>query len=276
MTGSNDSSSSSDFRDRYGPWAVVVGAAQGLGAEFCRQLATRRLDLVMVALEDDEQRTLAHELEDEHGIATRVVVGDVTTPEVQAALAAATDDVEVGLLVYNAGLSATEPWLDTPLERHLAIVDVNARGPLQLVDRFVRPMVERGRGGVILLSSMSGLQGTPLTATYAATKAFTLNLAESLWDEWRPLGVDVTALVPGPTDTPGYRASAPKPTRYTNKPMAVQPAVAAVLGALGSRPWVIPGRGNKIAGFVLSRIVPRRRAVGFMGKTMRAMYGGDR
>ena len=260
---------------RYGPWAVVVGAGQGLGAEFCRQLAARGLHLVMVALEDGELRGLAAVLENRHGIETRVVVGDITADDVLAGLAEATQGLEVGLVVYNAALSIRAPWLEVPLERQLAVIDLNVRGPLTLLDRYVPAMVSRGRGGVILLSSMSALQGSPLVATYAASKAFTLNLAESLWDEWRPLGVDITALVPGPTDTPGYRASAPRRTRLSPVPMPVEPAVAAAIGALGSRPWVVPGRTNKIAGLVLSRLLPRRVSIGFMGRTMRAMYGRD-
>ena len=265
----------SAFGERYGPWAVVVGAGQGIGAEFCRQLAWRGLNLVMVALEDDELHALAARLHVDRGVETRVVTGDVSTDVVRDRLAAATDGIEVGLLVYNAALSSTAAWLDTPLERHLAMIDVNVRGPLMLIDRFVPPMIERGRGGVILLSSMSALQGSPMVATYAATKAFTLNLAESLWDEWRRAGVDVTALVPGPTDTPGFRASAPRPTRRTPEPMPVEPVVAEALAALGSRPSVIPGRMNKFLGFTFSRVLPRRRVVGFMGRTMRAMYGRD-
>ena len=260
---------------RYGPWAVVVGAGEGIGAEFCRQLAERGLHLVMVALEDAELRELAAGLEQRHRIETRVIVGDITADEVLARLAEATNGLEIGLLVYNAALSPRGPWLEVPLERQLAAIDLNVRGPLTLLDRYVPAMVARGRGGVILLSSMSGLQGSPLVATYAASKAFTLNLAESLWQEWRPLGVDITALVPGPTDTPGYRASAPRTTRLSPAPMPVEPAVAAALGALGSRPWVIPGRTNKIAGLVLSRLLPRRLAIGFMGRTMHSMYGQD-
>lgn len=273
---SAEATADGSFAGRYGPWAVVVGAAQGLGAEFCRQLAARGLDLAMVALEDDDLRVLARSLEDERGIETRTVVGDITSPEVTAQLDTATADLEVGLLVYNAGLAVTGPWLQTPLDRHLAMVDLNVRGPLRLIDRFVPAMAERGRGGLILLSSMSGLQGTPLVATYAATKAFTLNLAESLWDEWARQGVDVTALVPGPTDTPGYRASAPRRAKGTPQPMPVEPVVAEALAALGSRPWVVPGRTNKLTGFVFSRLLPRRRAVRLMGRTMRAMYGRRR
>ena len=266
---------SGTFKDHYGPWAVVVGAAQGIGAEFCRQLAARGFHLVMVALEDDELRALGRRLEEDNGVQTRTVTGDVTNADVVGRLEAAAEGLDVGLLVYNAALSSTAAWLDTPLDRHLAMVNVNVRSPLILIDRFVPPMVKRGRGGLILLSSMSALQGSPMVATYAATKAFTLNLAESLWDEWRRSGVDVMAVVPGPTDTPGYRASAPRRTRWTPTPMSVEPVVAQALAALGSRPWVVPGRTNKILGFAFSRLIPRRRAIGFMGKTMRAMYGGD-
>jgi uncharacterized protein len=191
-------------------------------------------------------------------------------------LDAVTDDLEVGLLVYNAALAVRGPWLDTGLDGHLATVELNILGPLRLLDRFAPGMAGRGRGGVILVSSMSGLHGSPLLATYAASKAFLLNLAESLWDEWRRSGVDITALVPGATDTPGYRASAPRATRWSPKPMPVAPVVAAALDALGARPWTIPGRTNRISGLVLSRLLPRRVTVRVMGATMRAMYGAAR
>jgi len=263
------------FAEKYGPWAVVIGAGEGLGAEFSRQLASKGLNLAMVALEDDELKTLARSLEAQHSIETRPVVGDITTPEVVSQLASTTESYEVGLVVYNAGLAVRGLWLDTPFSRHLEMIDLNVRGPLTLLNNYVPAMAQRGHGGVILLSSMSGLQGSPVFATYAATKAFTLNLAESLWDEWRTLGVDVTALVPGPTDTPGYRKSAPRPTRLTPKPMDVEPAVCEALDALGSRPSVVPGRTNKTTGFLLSRMLPRRVSVAFMGRTMRRMYPSD-
>jgi short-subunit dehydrogenase len=202
-------------------------------------------------------------------------VGDITAPDVRAELTSATATSEVGLVVYNAALAVRGLWLDTPLDRHLEMIDLNVVGPMTVLNDFVPAMARRGRGGVILLSSMSGLQGSPVLATYAATKAFTLNLAESLWDEWRPLGIDVTALVPGPTDTPGYRASAPRTTRLTPKAMNVEPVVAEALNALGSRPSVIPGRVNKGAGFFFGRMMPRRRSVAFMGRTMRSMYPRD-
>ncbi|WP_063001403.1 SDR family NAD(P)-dependent oxidoreductase [Nocardia mikamii] len=263
------------FPQRYGPWALVVGAALGLGAEFCRQLAERGLNLVMVALEKDELDTLATDLADRYGIRTQTVTGDVTAPEVLESVALLVDDVELGLVVYNAGLSVCGMWLDTPLERHLKTIDINVTTMMTVLHRFVPPMIDRGRGGVVLLSSMSGLLGTPMYASYAGTKALTLNLAESLWDEWRPHGVDVVAVVPGPTDTPGYRADQPRTIRNSPKVMPVAPVVAAGLAALGRQPSVIPGRANRFNGTLLSRILPRKKAVALMGKSMREMYAGE-
>ncbi|MDX1510705.1 MAG: SDR family NAD(P)-dependent oxidoreductase [Nitriliruptorales bacterium] len=257
---------------RYGPWAVVAGAGVGLGAEFCRQIAAMGNNLVMVALETDELADLAAELEAEHGISTIALTADLGTRKGLKEVITATADLDVGLLVYNAGLSATAPFLDTPLSRHLAMVDVNVRGPLTLLDAFLPAMVERQRGGVILLSSMSSLTGTPLVSTYAATKAFTRHLAETLWEELAPHGIHVTAVLPPQTDTPGYRASNPRPTKLTANAMPVGPVVAEAIGALGKRPTVIPGGANRVAGALMERVLPRRTAVRFMGRIMRAMY----
>src|SRR5690349_20165031 len=129
---------------KYGPWAVVVGAGQGLGAEFCRQLAERGLHLVMVALEDASLRELAAALERQYGIETRAIVGDITTEDVLARLTVVTQELEIGLVVYNAALSPRAPWLEVPLQRHLAVVDLNVRGPLILLDHYVPAMVARG------------------------------------------------------------------------------------------------------------------------------------
>lgn len=265
----------SEFADRYGPWALVAGAALGLGAEFCRQLAGHGCNLVMVALEGPELAELAAELHDAHGVETVTLTADLGTAEGLQATIDAAKVQDLGLLVYNAGLSVTAPFVDTPLDRHLAIVNVNVRGPLTLIDAFLPAMRDRGRGGVVLLSSMSSLTGTPMVSTYAATKAFTRNLAETLWDELAPDGVDVVAVLPGPTDTPGYQSSRPKATKLTSKPMSVRRVVTETLAALGKQPTIVPGGTNRFAARVMERVLPRKVAVRLMGRTMRAMYGQD-
>jgi short-subunit dehydrogenase len=176
----------------------------------------------------------------------------------------------VGLVVYNAAESLVGRFLDQPLPDKLRTIDVNCRGPLVVAHELGTAMARRGRGGIILMSSMSGLQGSPIVASYAATKAYNLVLAEGLWDELREAGVDVLACCAGPTRTPGWDRSRPQRNMRTMEPRAV---VDEALAALGRRPSVVPGRFNRIVAFVLHRLLSRRRVVRIMGDATRRLYG---
>jgi short-subunit dehydrogenase len=134
-------------------------------------------------------------------------------------------------------------------------------------------MAARGRGGLLFMSSMSALQGSPLVATYAATKAFGLVLAEGLWEELRGQGIDVLAFCAGATRTPNYEASRPaKASRLA--PAVMEPAAVAAeaLACLGKTPSAIAGRGNRVGSFIMHRLLSRRLAVQIMGRTTRSMY----
>jgi short-subunit dehydrogenase len=198
------------FRRRYGPWAVVAGASEGLGAEYASQLAARGLHVVLLARRRDPLSALADRLAAEHGVATRTLPLDLARADAGEEVAGATADLDVGLLVYNAALSVIGPFLDCPLDRHLLEVDVNCRGPLILAHQFGRRFAARGRGGIVLMSSLSATMGSALIAHYAATKAYNLILAEGLWEEWRAAGVAVTACAAPAVRTPNYAASAPR------------------------------------------------------------------
>jgi short-subunit dehydrogenase len=126
----------------------------------------------------------------------------------------------------------------------------------------------------VLMSSLSATQGSPLIANYAATKAYNLVLAEGLWDELRACGVDVLACCAGATTTPNYLASAPRRGAGTRSAISPQVVVAETLAALGKRPSVIPGRFNRLAAFLMRRLLPRRTTITIMGRTMREMYSG--
>jgi short-subunit dehydrogenase len=171
--------------------------------------------------------------------------------------------------VYTAAHSHIGPFLEQPLEDKLRIVDVNCRGPLVLADEFGRRMAARGRGGFVFMASMAAAQGSPLVATYAATKAFDLVLAEGLWDELGAHGIDVLACRAGATRTPNYEASQPK----GNVPIMEPEAVARrALDSLGKRPSVVPGFINRIGDVFMTRLLSRRAAIRFMGKTTRRLY----
>jgi len=260
----------SAFRERYGPWALVAGASAGLGEAFARLLAARGLHLVLLARRADALARLAEDLRRAHAVDVRTEAMDLSRADVGAAAARAAEGVEVGLLVYNAAHSAIGPFLGRPLEEHLRVVDVNCRGPLALAHVLGGAMASRGRGGIVLMASLAASQGNPLLASYAASKAFELVLAEGLWSELRERGVDVLACRAGATRTPGYAASRPRRSVPLMEPEDV---ARRALDALGHGPSVVTGALNRVAAFAFGRLLPRRASIQIMGRATRRLYG---
>lgn len=264
---------SAPFLERYGPWALVAGASEGLGAAFADELASRGLNLLLVARSAAKLTETARDIAARHGVEAVPLALDLGAPALVAQVEEATRGREIGLLVYNAALSPLGPFLDQPLDAHLLAARVNCEGPLALSWLLGRGMRERGRGGIVIVSSLTAFQGSPLLATYGATKAFDLVLAEGLWEELRGAGVDVIAACAGATRTPRYLATDPRSPGILSPP-EMEPAavVLETLQALGRRPSVITGRANRLATFVTRRLLPRRLAVLIMGRATRAMY----
>ncbi|OHV73617.1 SDR family NAD(P)-dependent oxidoreductase [Pseudofrankia sp. BMG5.36] len=192
--------------NKYGPWGIVAGGSDGVGAAFAHEMAARGLNVVLVARRIPVLEAFADEIRGKHGVEVRTVALDLSAPGALAELATATSDVEVGLFVYNAGGDDfSMPFLDKDLDTHLKLIHRNCDSVLEAAYRFGGPMVTRGRGGVVLVTSGAAWAGGATLATYGATKAFDLILAEALWAEWRSGGVDVLSLVLGRTDTPSMR-----------------------------------------------------------------------
>ncbi len=196
-----------DFRARYGPAAVVAGASSGLGAEFARQLAERGLDLLLLA-----RRRGAVTRRFEERVERAIWSGGAhrrRRPGFGRSITAVPPR-RYRHVARSAYWSTTQrspligPFLDQTLDDKLRVIDVNCRGPLILADELGRAMVARGRGGIVLMSSLAGGRGSPLVSTYAATKAFNTVLAEGLWQELGGRGVDVLACRAGATRTPNY------------------------------------------------------------------------
>ena len=214
---------------------------------------------------------LAQELRAANGVDVRALPCDLADPGVADVISGACRSLEIGLLVYNAAASSVGRFLDTPVESHLRTVDVNARGPVLLAHAFGGPMAARGRGGIVLMSSLTAFQGTPWVASYGATKAFNLVLAEGLWSELKARGVDVLACCAGATRTPGYdRVTPPRAAaRFAPKPQDPADVAHEALEALGRAPVVITGRANRVASFFMRRVFTRRHAVVTIGGAMR-------
>jgi short-subunit dehydrogenase len=262
-----------DFAARYGSWAIVAGASEGIGASYAEELAARGLNLILIARRSELLGSLVSELSRKYNIEIKTVVLDLSAGDAPEQILRATNTLKVGLLVYNAAFSAIGPFLERPVEDHLKELQTNTLTPLKLVYIFAQQMMVRGCGGIVLMSSLSAFQGSAYISTYAATKAFNIVLAEGLWEEWRGQGVDVLVCISGAVKTPNYVASEPERTGGLGD-MTMNPdqVVREALNALGKGPYVIPGRMNRMASFVMRHLLPRKAAVKFMGRILRQMY----
>lgn len=261
------------FVDRYGPWAVVAGASEGIGASFSRKLAARGLNVVLVARRIEPLEALASELRVAHSVEIRAHSLDVSDPDAVRGIRDLTESLDVGLFIYNAAYSPIGAFLEIEVEDHLKAVDVNVLGVLRMAHYFGRRLVKRRRGGIILMSSMSGLQGTAMVANYAATKAYDAILAEGLWYELREHGVDVLGCLAGATLTPNYESSTDRiPSRGLARPMRPDDVTEQALDDLGKRPTAVSGRRNSAASVLLRRLLPRPAAIEMVSKETERMY----
>jgi len=251
----------SRLRSQYGPRALIAGAAVGLGAEYARQIAAHGLDLVLLDRDAETLRATAHEIHSRHGVQTVAITVDLARSDLVDVLRAQGADAGIGLLVYNAAVGTVAPFLELQPAHCDTMVDVNCRAPLRLVHALAPAMVSRGRGGVILMSSLSGNVGSAQLAVYAASKAFALVLADALWAELHPQGVDVLAVQPGSTRTPGWLSSQPAGDDMQGLPV-MEPAdvVREALAALGVETSIVPGELNRQSAEMLARL-PRRDAI---------------
>ncbi|MEM1178947.1 MAG: SDR family NAD(P)-dependent oxidoreductase [Acidobacteriota bacterium] len=254
------------FAFRYGPWAVVTGASDGIGRDMAQQAAARGRNVVLVARRGGRLSELATEIQSQHGVETRIVAADLGTPEGLEAVEVATADLDVGLLAAAAGFGTSGPFLSTALDDELAMLDVNCGAVLTLSHRFARRFVDRGRGGLVLLSSIVAFQGVPRAAHYAATKAWVQTLAEGLRHELAPHGVDVLASAPGPVAS-GFADRADMVMDGALDPSLIG---GATLDALGRSGTVRPGWLSKVLGYSLATL-PRFARTRIMTAVMHGM-----
>ncbi len=263
------------FRERYGPWALVAGGSEGLGAAFAQTLGALGLNLVLVARRAELLEGTAVRLRESAGIQVCTEAADLGSAAGLAEVSRAVQGREIGLLICNAASACEGPYFRASLAKYRHVIDTNCYGAVALIDMVAGPMMERRRGGIIVMSSMAAFQGSPFVTVYSATKAFLLSLAEGLSVELKPRGVDVLACCPAVVRTPNYLATRPADARPT--PIDIEPEQAAreTLRALGHRTIFIPGVRARAAHAAM-RLMPRSAAVAMMAGSTRAMYGSTR
>lgn len=265
----------SKLATKYGPWALITGASSGLGTEFARQLAAAGFNLALLARRRERLDELGAKLAGDHDVETRSLAVDLAQRDFMDTLRPQIADIEIGLLVNNAGFGQSGPFLKDDLETDLRMLDVNCRAPLMLTHELGNAMRKRGRGGVVMLASVAGLMPNPYFSHYSATKAWDLYLGEGMHMELAGRGVDVVCLCPGPTRTEFFEGVnvdestlSPMLRRFI---MDADAVVAAGLNGLGKRSVVVPGWTNKLM-VAASRVTPRALNARIAGNLMKSAF----
>ncbi len=257
----------SDFTARYGPWAIVAGASEGLGAAYADALAGRGLNVVLIARRAAELEARAESIRTRFQVQVKTLSLDLALPDAPSRVLDATRELPVGLLVFDAAFSPRGAFVEVPVASALKAVDLNVHTMVELTHGIASRLVAQQRGGIVLLSSLTASAGSPFLATYGATKAFTATFADALWLELKPHHVDVLAVLAGATRTPGFEKASPQ-----GAPGLLEPSVVAEasLSALPRGPRFIPGVFNRLASMLMG-LMPTRSRLALMADQTRKL-----
>ena len=253
---------------KYGDWALVTGASAGIGRALARQIAAQGMNVAIAARRESALAALKAELEGEHGVRVRAIAADLSAPDSHARILEATEDLQIGLLIPNAGREITGEFIATDLQDNIDLVHLNILSPLALSHALGRRMAQRGRGGILLIASTFAFQGVPYVANYAATKAYVLQFGEALAHEMARHGVDVTVLAPGMTRTEMPARMPVDFSRIPMRSMAPETVARFALARLGRGPLAVPGGMNRAFAF-MNRLMPRSAPVRMFGGMLR-------
>lgn len=255
-----------------GKWALITGASAGIGFEFAKLQAAGGANLVLTARRVDRLQKLASELSGQHGIKVEVFSADLVRPEAPVEIHQFTSskNIEVDLLINNAGFGAFGCAHEIPVEKMLEMIQVNCSAVVHLTRLYLPAMVARKQGDVLIVASLAAFQAVPFNSVYAATKAFDLLFAEGVAEEVRDFGVRVCALCPGSTNTE-FQQVAEQPDRVFRSAETAEKVARVGLEALAAgKSCVISGFMNKLMKEG-QRLAPRRFVTKTAGKMMRPM-----
>ena len=252
---------------KFGPWAIVTGASSGIGKEFSRQLAASGLNIVLVARRLELLNELGQNLENQFGVQCRAVQVDLSDEKFIGTIKEATQDLEIGLVVSNAGTGNPGEFLKHDRQLLHETLRLNTIAHLDITHHFGQKLGERRRGGIILAGAMGAENGVPVMANDGAAKAYVHSLGEALHYEFKPLGVYVTVLAAGFTNTAVIEKFGLDPKTMPMKPMSVEQCVSEGLsGLLKNRSRVVPGRLNRIMNALVPASLARKLEADLLGK----------
>src|SRR5258705_2728227 len=252
---------------RFGPWALVTGASSGIGKEFARQIAASGIHIALVGRREPLLRTVGAECTRASGVQHRIIPLDLSEPDFLPVIADARRDLDVGLVVCNAGTGNSGEFLKLDRQLLQATLRLNTMAHLDITHHFGAKLAERRRGGLILVGAMGAENGIPFIANDGAAKAYVHSLGEALQYEFKPLGVSVTVLAPGFTNTPVLEKFGFDPKTMPMKPMSVEQCVSEGLRSLlKNRSRIVPGRLNRIMNALVPASLARKMEADMLGK----------
>jgi uncharacterized protein len=244
--------------NRFGPWALITGSSSGIGREFARQIAASYINVALVARRKALLEALGAEISRDFGVKHRVIVADLSQEGFIARLADATSDLDIGLVISNAGGANPGRFTDKDRDELAMTLRLSALAHAELALCFGRKLVKRGRGGLLFVGAMGADMGAPFMAHDGGAKAYVQSLGLALHEEFKPQGVHVTVLPPGPTDTPVLAKFGLDAKTMPIRPLKVEHVVTEGLNALSAnRAIIIPGLMNRIMRGVLPASLTR-------------------
>lgn len=263
------------IKDNFGSWAIVTGASSGIGKEFATQLAKQGINVILIARRQNLLKELSTSLESNYKIQTKCLILDLIDENIIEHIEDITKGLDIGFVVSNAGGARMGAFHKLPMTDFEAMIKLNVTAQMKISYWFTsRRIKENKKGGLLLVSSTTAFQGVPYAANYAAAKAYILNLGEALNYELRNKGINVSVLVPGPTNTPGLTENkdADMVSHLPMKPQLVEELVREGLTALiKNKPSYVGGKSNRIMVNIMKTIMSRRAASVFWGKMMYKM-----
>src|ERR1700737_3202506 len=254
-------------KKRFGPWALVTGASSGIGKEFAREIAASGINVMLVARRDALLAELGRAISQEFDVQYRALAMDLSQEGFIAGLADATHDIDIGLVVSNAGTGNSGEFLKLDLQLLQATLRLNTMAHLDITHHFGAKLAERRRGGLILVGAMGAENGIPFIANDGAAKAYVHSLGEALHYEFKPLGVYVTVLAAGFTHTAVLEKFGLDPKTMPLKPISVEQCVSEALsGLLKNRSRIVPGRLNRIMNALVPASLARKIEADMLGK----------
>src|SRR2546421_5162720 len=256
-------------KQRFGPWALVTGASSGIGKEFARQIAAAGINLVLVARREALLQEVGRSIAADFKVDYRALAMDLSQEGFIENLAERTKDLDIGLVVSNAGTPNPGEFLKLDRQLLQATLRLNTMAHLDITHHFGAKLAERRRGGLILIGSLGAEIGVPFLANDGGAKAYIHSLGEALHYEFKPRGVYVTVVAPPLTNTPVLAKLGFDPRTMPMKPMSVEQCVSEGLNALReNRSRIVPGRLNRFMDAFMPASVKRTFTAKMLGKAL--------